>query len=372
VWPNRALRAVSPALAAVTAIGMLATTAGASTGPTAKLDGASTFAWTRLGGADRYATAAAITGAEGLTAPISTAIVASGTQFPDALAASELAGVDKAPILLTGPSTLSAETATELAALRPANIIVAGGPLAVSGAVVAALGARSSVQRIGGANRYATAADLAEAAGPPRQVGGQPTAIIATADTFADALSAAPVSYAAHLPILLVGTVSPGTPTVLPAETAAALTSLHITQVIILGGTYAVPTRVEEQINALGAATLVRLAGADRTVTSDLIAEWALTNLGFDPTGVVLARGDVFPDALGAGPFAGGNHPADAGSSGVALLLTKGPDTLGEGPTMFLSAHAATLTHGWLLGATDAISDQIAQQAAQLVNAGSP
>ena len=47
----------------------------------------------------------------------STAIIASGSNFPDALAAATLAGDQSAPILLTAPDSLSPEVASRLSSL---------------------------------------------------------------------------------------------------------------------------------------------------------------------------------------------------------------------------------------------------------------
>lgn len=70
---------------------------------------------TRISGNTRYETMGMVSRAAFLSAPPSkAAVVASGTDFPDALAASSLAGHLNAPILLTDPKSLSNETANEL------------------------------------------------------------------------------------------------------------------------------------------------------------------------------------------------------------------------------------------------------------------
>jgi putative cell wall-binding protein len=85
----------------------------------------------RWAGADRYATAAAIslkTYPQGAT----TAYLASGENYPDALAGAPVAARAGAPLLLTGRDCVPASTRAELTRLRATNIVVLGGTSAVS------------------------------------------------------------------------------------------------------------------------------------------------------------------------------------------------------------------------------------------------
>jgi putative cell wall-binding protein len=93
---------------------------------------------TRLAGADRYGTAAAV---GSLYAPRPGMVyVATGADFPDALAAAAAAGGASVPLLLVQPNALPAPTTAELSRLRPARIAVVGGSGVVSEAVRGALG----------------------------------------------------------------------------------------------------------------------------------------------------------------------------------------------------------------------------------------
>ena len=60
------------------------------------------------------------------------AVLASGDNFPDALAASSLAGALKAPIILTSSTTLSSEARNELQRLEARTVAIVGGSSAVS------------------------------------------------------------------------------------------------------------------------------------------------------------------------------------------------------------------------------------------------
>jgi len=87
----------------------------------------------RWAGADRYATAAVIsknTYPQGAT----TAYLASGAGYPDALAGAPVAAHAGAPLLLTSWDCVPASTLAELTRLGATNIVVLGGPSAVSNA----------------------------------------------------------------------------------------------------------------------------------------------------------------------------------------------------------------------------------------------
>ena len=87
----------------------------------------------RWSGADRYDTAAAIslgTYPQGA----STAYLASGTDYPDALAGAPVAALAGAPLLLTQRDCVPASTLAELARLGATKIVVLGGTSAVSDA----------------------------------------------------------------------------------------------------------------------------------------------------------------------------------------------------------------------------------------------
>lgn len=87
----------------------------------------------RLAGKDRYATAVAVSKVHGPDVPV--VYLASGVNFPDALAGSALAGSEAVPVLLTKPGALPASTLAELNRLDPDRVVILGGTGAVSQAV---------------------------------------------------------------------------------------------------------------------------------------------------------------------------------------------------------------------------------------------
>lgn len=117
---------------------MLGGTASVSAGIASQLDTHDTGGGVvRLAGANRYATAAAISQYHHPSgAPM--AYVASGPNFPDALAAGAPAAIRGAPTILVKGSVPSS-AAVELERLNPVRIIVLGGPRVVNQSVLNAL-----------------------------------------------------------------------------------------------------------------------------------------------------------------------------------------------------------------------------------------
>lgn len=96
-----------------------------------------------------------------------TVYVATGENFPDALGGGSVAAMVKGPVLLVRQGSIPAPTAAELTRLSPDTIVIIGGTGVVSAGVETALGAfASTVVRIGGTDRYDTAAQLSAATFP--------------------------------------------------------------------------------------------------------------------------------------------------------------------------------------------------------------
>ncbi|HET9878939.1 MAG TPA: cell wall-binding repeat-containing protein [Candidatus Limnocylindria bacterium] len=249
---------------------------------------------TRLAGADRYATAAAISRARFAAGP-DVAYVATGTNFPDALAGAAAAGAREAPVLLVRPNELPAATRTELARLRPGSIVVLGGKAAVSEAVRSQLvpyATSGRVYRLAGSDRYGTAAILSRSTFDP----GVSMAYVATGRSFPDALSGGALAGRDGGPVLLTEWGS------IPYATRAELARLRPGHIVVLGGTGAVSEGVRNQL--VGYATtgkVFRLAGSDRYATA-VVASQVSYRGGSEAAFV--ATGTTFPDGLAGGPVA--------------------------------------------------------------------
>lgn len=196
----------------------------------------------RLGGADRYATAKLI--ADEVIRVLGgaysgDALVATGSNFPDATAGATVAAALKRPILLASPGGgVYVPTATR-------RVLILGGPAAVSTAVQRALESRlgaGNVARAGGANRYETAVEIALAG-----VGAGMTwdgVGIATGANFPDALAGGAMLGSRGSVLLLT------TPQALSPEAHAVLHANResINTVHIFGGPVAVTAAVEDAV----------------------------------------------------------------------------------------------------------------------------
>ena len=275
----------------------------------------------RVSGDTRYDTMASLAG-RGNWAVGGSVILASGANYPDALAASSLAGGLDAPILLTDPSVLSDAAKSRLESFCPSRVFIVGGSAAVSPdverQVKELLGSGCAVFRVAGQTRYETSLVAAEI--NPKS---SDTVIVATGGNYADALSVSPYAFASGSPVVLCDKSSG-----LTAGAMDAIRSKAYSKAVIVGGAAAVPASVESQLRSAGVKNITRLSGVTRYETSTKIADFELkSGLGFTMDGVLLATGKNFPDALSAGPLAGRSRSplllVDPGASYASSYLSR-------------------------------------------------
>ena len=337
--------------ASVSALSALAIVLTALVAVAAPSGAAQGFTFERYAGANRFDTARLI--AIDTFGTADHVLIATGVNFPDALAGSYLAGSTGtgAPILLVLPTAIPAETDAAITSLRATKATILGGPAAVSETVANQLRARGlTVDRAEGLNRYETAKAVALRPGAANvgTVDNDRTAIVATGRVAADALAGGPLAYAGKLPTLLTE------PDSLVQPTRDALTQLNIRRVLLLGGPAAVSENVRNQLAAMN-ITVVRLEGTTRQATATAIAAFAKDKLAFDNSHVNLARGDDFADALTMGPHGGKDRSV--------IVLTGNPGTLTETTRAYLAANCSTLTTGHIAGGEAAVSATVAQEA---------
>ncbi len=149
-------------------------------------------------------------------------------------------------------------------------------------------------ERLAGPNRTDTAVAVAQEAFPT----GSKTVLIASQDSFPDALCGVPLAHAMKAPLLLTGKNS------MDAGTIAEIKRLGATEALILGSDGVVSEGVATKLKGLvGATTVDRLGGGNRYATSVLIQK-RLASLKGQPNTVVLASSKDFPDALAISPYA--------------------------------------------------------------------
>jgi hypothetical protein len=157
-----------------------------------------------------------------------------------------------------------------------------------------------TVDRVGGQDRVDTAVDasrlqFADATSTDPNARKAAVGVLSRMDTFADALAGSALAGEKRGPLLLTqsGSLDP-----------RDLAELHRTlprgaTVYLLGGANALSTTVENQVKAAGFVPK-RLQGANRYATSVAIAHEITPH----PRQILVATGDDYPDALGAGAVA--------------------------------------------------------------------
>ncbi len=336
-----------------------------------------------------------------------TVVLATTATYADALSSQFLAQSLTTGTLLTPTESLSSATEAALKAEGIQKVVVVGGPLAITTAVVTQIEAltaygcggtapsgKVTITRAYGQTQYATASAVAERVGTAptlsfpgayqttNAAGGtgrfndtpgqgtaapsspEPTAILASGTEFQDAEAASVLSYRTKLPLLLTPATS------LSPTAVGAMKTLGVRQVILMGGTLAVADTVEAALAKVGVSVL-RVAGQDGTDTAVQLArfEAAPTTSGRNWTPghrVLLARGTGFTDGI-AGAVLDSPLNVATGPKGSArpLLLSESPTTVGTFLTGFLKTTGAkgidgtttkTLTSMSVLGGPLALS----------------
>ena len=246
----------------------------------------------RIAGNNRYATSTAAADAlkKSLAADkFENIIVASGDDYPDALAGSYLAKVKDAPVMLVGKD---ANTEADVKQYINKNlkkggtVYLLGGTGAVTSRFEKSLG-DLKVERLGGQTRYETNIAILKAAGVDKE-----DLLVCTGEGFADSLSASAVGK----PILLVAGSG------VNDTQKKYLDSLKIKDIYLIGGTGVVSDKIGTQLKKYDQDDKCeRVAGQYRYLTSVAVAK------EFFPKGsdsAVLAYAMNFPDGLAGGPLA--------------------------------------------------------------------
>jgi putative cell wall-binding protein len=196
----------------------------------------------RIGGATRYDTALRVAARFGATGHV---IVATGLNFPDALAAGPLGAAENAPIVLSADAATDPATA---AFIRQHSAVDPVGGQAQK-AVAALNTAGQTVDRtLAGANRYATA--VAVATRYAAVTGHTPTEIgLASGASFPDALSGGAYAAKVGMPLVLTD------PNTLSPDTLRYISGLRqaksLQSVEIFGGGNAVSRLIQELLQKM-------------------------------------------------------------------------------------------------------------------------
>lgn len=275
-------------------------------------------------------------------------MVATGENWPDALAGGPLATKLGAPILLTRRYDLPAPCASAITSMTATTAYILGGESVIDPAVEADLMAAgiTHTTRIAGANRYETAMLIAQFIESYDMIDVD-TAYFATGANFPDALAAGPFGGSFGRPILLVKRDE------IPASTQTAVSGLALTTSYVLGGTGVVSDEVMSQL-----PNATRLGGADRYETAAIIAEHGISGGGSD-TVLYTATGQTFPDALGAAPLA---------AMGPYPIIPVKRDSVPSASSSYITTHGPGVTMWYVLGGPAAVSLETEQEIFDVLN----
>ncbi len=194
----------------------------------------------RVEGTNRYETAAEM--ASYYPSGVRRVYLASGEDFPDALAGAALAANRGEPLLLSDGGELSSSTRAQLARLNPEEVVVLGGPTAISGSVARQAGAYSDsgrFTRLAGTNRYETAEKIAD-----QYPATTARVVVASGQTFPDAIVGAALSAYRSAPLLLTDSGA------LPDPSRRAMSGWSLTDAYAVGGPTVVEGAVLKQMSA--------------------------------------------------------------------------------------------------------------------------
>ncbi|MDP2233322.1 MAG: cell wall-binding repeat-containing protein, partial [Actinomycetota bacterium] len=246
-------------------------------------------------------------------------VIATGENWPDALAGASFAGAVGAPILLVGDMTadmcaedLPQAVADEIERLGASSVYILGGEKAIAAGVQSDIESITGedAMRFAGMDRYETACVVASETVGVLGDEWDGTAFATTGRNWPDALAAAPLAAFAGYPVFLADADG------MSDDTEACMDELGVTGTIVLGGTVAMPLSVTAQMQSLGIVEIDRVGGDTRYETAALISQFGVDELGmsFDTLGI--STGTRFPDALASG--------AALGQEGFTTMLTPG------------------------------------------------
>ena len=306
---------------------------------------------TSMAGATRYETACEVSKAN-FPGGADAVVIATGENWPDALAASALAGAADAPLLFVRSSSVPPAVASELGRLGASEAYIIGGTGAISAAVEGEIATYvgGNTNRLAGDNRYATSQQVAEEVAALLGGDFDGTAMVATGRNFPDAVAASAVSAGMGWPLFLTETDS------FPGSNIVTMEGIGVDDVFVVGGTGAISAGVMTAIDAKF-GDVERLSGATRYDTALAIAE-AGVDAGMTWDGVAFATGTNFPDALIGGVV--------QGKANSVLLLTH-PTSLNSNVEAKLKAKKDMIGLVRFLGGTGAISDAVKSKIESIV-----
>ncbi|WP_147565793.1 cell wall-binding repeat-containing protein [Clostridium tyrobutyricum] len=273
------------------------------------------FNVSRVDGATRIATADNLAEKQFASSKTDNVVLVNGYGYADAVSATPLAKLLKAPILLTsGGSSLESEVSKTISDVGAKNVYIVGGTGVVSSSIETSLDSNYTVERIQGTEDTTRMGTNAAVAEKVISMGGQKTAMLVNGkDGYADALSVAAIAAQKGYPVLLASSTD-------VSDVVKDVISENSLTVKAVGGDAVLPQSVVSSVNG----TKVTGNTANRYATNLAVLDYFNNNGGIDFSTIYLAMGGVtntqFADALVAS--------AAAANNGSPLVLTsQGPDS---------------------------------------------
>lgn len=197
--------------------------------------------------------------------------------------------------------------------------------------------AASSVTRIGGINRYETAAQAATSSFKD----GSENVVLVSGEGYADSISASVLARKLNAPILFTGSET------LDLNVITALETLKTKNIFIIGGEASISRSIEDRLKSDYAVT--RLGASDRYSTNLVVANYLVSKLGASRDKVLVVSGAGFSDALSAAPVA-------AAKDEILLLANNNIDSMKD--TAYFAKDAAVT----VIGTANSISNDVYDQ----------
>jgi subtilisin family serine protease/putative cell wall-binding protein len=293
----------------------------------------------RFAGTSRAGTAAAASAARYLPYPedpfmSDVVVIASDSDYVQALAANSLAGSLNASVLLAR-TTLPRETAAEIRRLKVTKAYVVGTTRAVGTGVDAALKALGlHVERIGGTDGYDVAAKVARRLMAPAAIlPGGVELIVVNGASPSDMCSLMPVAYSSRVPVVILKAGA------VPTQFKALLAKTEVSGGAVIGGAHAVSTKTARSV--FSGPGYRRVWGNTAIQTSGKVAEWAVEKGYSTWQNVGIANGSNW----------GYNLAIGAATRGGVVLLNSGT-VLDPGAAALLRKNARNIENVSVFGGT--------------------
>lgn len=313
---------------------------------TASVQAAATVSRTDGGSGGRIGTANKV--AADLFGKAKNVILVNGYGYADAVSATPLAKLLGAPILLTaGGDTLESEVSATIENLGASNIYIVGGKGVVSTSIENTLKNKYTVERIAGVKDTTRMGTNAEVAKRVLSLSGQKSAVLVNGqDGYADALSVASIAAQKGYPVLF-GTSQMVDPTIKDVITSNGLSILAV------GGEGVLPQSVVDTVSG----KKITNNAADRFATNLAVLDYFKNNGGLDFGTVYIAAGgatdDQFADALVAS--------AAAAKTGSPLVLTGvgASESQAQAAQDYINLNATDSSKLIIIGGTASVSQDI-------------